>query len=56
MSMGFGTTRLAPVSAEYRMKVLHHANKAVAAHIFVCLAIKVVGHTLYDFLGQTDAR
>src|SRR5216684_184196 len=22
------------------------------AHILVCLAIKVVGHTLYDFLGQ----
>jgi hypothetical protein len=47
---------LAPVSGEYRMKVLHSANNAVAAHIFVCLAIKVVGHTLYDFLGQADAR
>ena len=45
--------QLAPVSREYRMKVLQGANEAVAAHVLVCRAIKVVGHTLHNFLGQT---
>jgi hypothetical protein len=50
------TANLAPVSSEYRMKVLHGANPAVAAHILVCLAIKVVGDACDNILCQAGSR
>ena len=50
------TANLAPVSSEYRMKVLHCANPAVAAHILVSLAIKVVGDACDNLLCQAGPR
>jgi hypothetical protein len=47
---------LAPVSREHRMKVLHGANQAVAAHILVSLAIKVVGDACDNLLCQAGPR
>ena len=48
--------QLAPVSREYRMKVLHGTNQAVAAHILVSLAIKVVGDACDNLLCQASPR
>ena len=50
------TPNLAPVSSEYRMKVLHGPNPAVAAHILVSLAIKVVGDACDNLLCQAGPR
>jgi hypothetical protein len=50
------TANLAPVPSEYRMKVLHGANPAVAAHILVSLATKVVGDAFDNLFCQADSR
>ena len=48
--------QLAPVSRKHRMKVLHGANQAVAAHILVGLTIKVVGDGCDNLLCQAGPR